>query len=284
MNEDLRTTLIDRLRTILNMIGRESPLEETYELLESYLDGFESEDFVFPSPEPYLLADNLLACDETKPFPPELLKLIKDLYELSIADKNATAMNDLGALYYSGRHGFPQDFSKALYYYEMAAAHGDRLAQENLGYCYYYGRSTEVDYKKAYHYFALGALDGHLVSLYKLGDMYLNGLYVEKNEKEAFLIYDHCQNLLTSSNRRFASGPVHLRLGNCYLNGIGTEADARMALSCYQTAERDLTDMIFAGEIMYKRSLQTAIDGQAAARKLLMEKMPQEVWLDGQRP
>ena len=33
---------------------------------------------------------------------------------------NIYAMNDLGALYYDGR-GCEQDFSKAIYYYEMAA-------------------------------------------------------------------------------------------------------------------------------------------------------------------
>lgn len=284
MNEEYRIMLINRIRTILDIIGCKSPLAETRCLLDAYLDRLEAEDFFFLSQEPYLLADDLLACDETKHFPSELLDLIKDLYELSIENENADAMNDLGALYYSGRHAFPQDFSQALHYYKMAAAHGNRLAQENLGYCYYYGRNTEVDYKKAYHYFALGALNGQLISLYKLGDMYLNGLYVERNEKEAFLIYERCQSLLDSSNRSFASGPVHLRLGNCYLNGIGTEAEAKKALLCYQTAERDLTDMVLAGEVMYKRSLQTTIDGQAAARKLLMEKFPQELWLDGKRP
>jgi TPR repeat protein len=33
--------------------------------------------------------------------------------------------------------------------YNMAAENGNRQAQENLGYCYYYGRDTEVDYEKA---------------------------------------------------------------------------------------------------------------------------------------
>lgn len=283
MSDAIQAMLIEKIRTILPMIETATPAK-TLVFLHYYLDMLESKDEFFLSQEPYELANELLSTRDTEHFPPALLELIRDLYELSIAEENAAAMTELGSLYYSGRHGFPQDFSRALYYYEMAAAHGDRLAQENLGYCYYYGRSTEVDYKKAYHYFALGALDGHLISLYKLGDMYLNGLYVEKNEKEAFLIYEHCLHLIDDNNRCFASGPVHLRLGNCYLNGIGTEADAKTALLCYQIAERDLTDMILAGEIMYKHSLQAAIDGQTAARKLLMEKMPQELWLDGKRP
>ena len=46
------------------------------------------------------------------------------------------------------------DYAQAVKYYTMADEHGERQATENLGYCYYYGRSVEVDYKKAYHYFA----------------------------------------------------------------------------------------------------------------------------------
>ena len=92
------------------------------------------------------------------------------MFDLEIGAGNADAMNDLGALYYDGSRGFEQSFEKAVRYYSMAAENGSRQAQENLGYCYYYGRDGEPDYEKAFHYFALGAFDGHLVSLYKIGE------------------------------------------------------------------------------------------------------------------
>lgn len=57
-------------------------------------------------------------------------------------------MNDLGTRYYCGDRGFEQDFGKTVRYYDMAAECGNRQAQENLGYRYYYGRSVERDYKK----------------------------------------------------------------------------------------------------------------------------------------
>ena len=57
-------------------------------------------------------------------------------------------MNNLGAHYYGGGRGFEQNFGKAMELYNMAAENGNRQAQENLGYCYYYGRDTEVDYEK----------------------------------------------------------------------------------------------------------------------------------------
>ena len=160
----------------------------------------------------------------------------------------------------------------------MAAENGNRQAQENLGYCYYYGRNMPVDYEKAFHYFALGAFDGHLVSLYKIGDMYMNGYYVPKNEKEAFLIYEHCMNTMTDEAARYAAGPVYLRLGKAFLYGKGTEANAQTALICFQKAEVFLYGMVKNGDVMYKKSLQAAVDGQQKAREALRRELPEKEW------
>ena len=160
----------------------------------------------------------------------------------------------------------------------MAAEHGNRQAQENLGYCYYYGRDMEVDYQKAFHYFALGAFDGYLISLYKIGDMYLNGYYVKKNEREAFFIYKRCLQMAGDEDTRYISGPVHLRLGNMCLDGIGTERDPQQALLHFNIAEIMLLQMVQDGDYMYKNSLRDAIEGQRKARALLMEQLPGGEW------
>ncbi len=230
----------------------------------------------------YDLATALVECDKTRDMPRVLFDFIVERYLEAIEAGNTDAMNDLGALYYDGR-GCEQDFTKAVYYYDLAAKHGNRKAQENLGYCYYYGRNMPVDYEKAFHYFALGAFDGHLISLYKIGDMYLNGYYVEKNPTEAFRIYDRCLETMTEEAAPVVAGPVFLRLGNCFLNGVGVEENAKNALICYQNAERYLFDMVAGGDAMYKKSLQAAIDGQAKARKKLTETLPEKQWLDGER-
>ena len=188
-------------------------------------------------------------------------------------------MNNLGARYYEGSRGFEQNFRKAVELYSMAAENGNRLAQENLGYCYYYGRDVEVDYEKAFRYFALGAFDGHLISLYKIGDMYLNGYYVKKNPREAFLIYNHCLSAVSDEDSKYISGPVHLRLGNMYLDGIGTEQNPEQALLHYNLAEIRLFQMVKDGDYMYKNSLRTAIDGQAKARAMLEDMMPKNEWV-----
>ena len=236
-------------------------LPETIAFFESHLN----EDL-----SAYELASALVECDRTVDMPRVLFEFIVDLYKKAIDCGNADAMNDLGALYYDGR-GCEQDFTKAVYYYDMAAKLGNRQAQENLGYCYYYGRNVPIDYEKAFHYFALGAFDGHLISLYKIGDMYMNGYYVEKNPTEAFHIYERCLETMTDEAALIVAGPVFLRLGNAFLYGNGTEENAKNALVCFQKAELFLYDMVARGDWMYKKSLEDAINGQAKARERLNE-------------
>lgn len=243
----------------------------------AYFDSHKGEDI-----SAYDLATDLVNCDKTKDMPKILFDFIVELYLEACKDGNHFAMNDLGALYYDGR-GCCQDFGKAVYYYNMAAEHGNKVAQENLGYCYLYGRDVEVDYEKAFHYFALGAFEGYLISLYKIGDMYQKGYYVKKNEAEAFRIYERCMDMMTDDAAKLVAGPVYLRLGNAFLYGTGTEPNAKTALICYQNAERFLFDMVNGGDVMYKKSLQAAIDGQAKARAKLTEALPEKQWLDGKK-
>lgn len=224
--------------------------------------------------ELYDLAANLAELDKPVTLPEYIIDFITELLEGEIEIGNDDAMNDLGGMYYDGHRGFEQSFEKAVYYYDMAAANGNRQAQENLGYCYYYGRIGEPDYKKAFHYFALGAFDGHLISLYKIGDMYLNGYYVKKNEKEAFFIYNRCVDMMTDEAAPYVAGPVFLRLGNMHLNGIGTEQNLMNALVCYQRAEYFLFNMVKDGNYMYKKSLFAAISGQQKAHEKLAETLP----------
>lgn len=222
----------------------------------------------------YELATMLAGCDRPTEWTPEIIKYLTDLYMYEIERGNAAAMNDLGAQYYDGNRGFEQSFELAMKYYKMASDGGDRQAQENLGYCYYYGRDGEPDYEKAFHYFALGALDGHLISLYKIGDMYYNGYYVEKNLKEAFRIYKHCIETMTEEAEPICAGPIYLRLGKMFFYGYGTDKDLRMAMTCYQKAENLLYAMVVDdGNYMYKKSLQGAIDGQEKVRAELAKEI-----------
>ena len=113
--------------------------------------------------------------------------------------------------------------------------------------------------------------------------MYLNGYYVEKNEVEAFNIYTHCIDTMTERAASAVAGPVFLRLGKMFLNGIGTQKNTRSALLCFQKAECFLYDMVKDGNVMYKRSLQRAIEGQVQAREILMSELTEKQWLDGKK-
>ncbi len=257
---------------ILSMIDADE-----YPEIFGYLSSQADEDCADPD-EPYDMANILLRSDKPAELPPYVIGFIEELLLDEIEDGNADAMIDLGAQYYDGNRGFEQSFQKAAYYFTLAAEHGSRQAQENLGYVYYYGRLGKPDYEKAFHYFALGAFDGHLVSLYKIGDMYLNGLYVPKNEREAFHIFMHCLELMTQDTESFAAGPVYLRLGRMFLSGTGTEQNAKSALVCFQKAESFLYDMVKNGDVMYKKSLGSAIDGQNKARALLTDELPDDTW------
>jgi len=262
--------LINRIMKLLSMLDA-NMFPESTAYLESVAEGVNEH-------TQYQMASALVECDKPKVFPFYLVQFIVELYEAEINEGNHYAMNDLGARYYCGDRGFEQSFEKAVYYYNMAAQRGNRQAQENLGYCYYYGRDMDVDYEKAFQYFALGAFDGHLISLYKIGDMYLNGYYVEKNETEAFIIYSRCLSTMTDEAAKSVAGPVHPRLGNMYLQGIGTDKDAERALAHYNAAEYFLFKMVKDGDYMYKKSLAAAIEGQGKARKLLMEQLPEDEW------
>lgn len=272
--KEITEYILKELNDILAILDADE-YPETYECASMLYNGGENE-----LPPVYDVATALVTCDERAAMHSVVFDFITELYLYDIELGNENAMNDLGALYYDGR-GCNQDFTKAVYYYNMAAENGSRQAQENLGYCYYYGRNMPVDYEKAFNYFALGAFDGHIISLYKIGDMYLNGYYVEKNEKEAFRIFERCMEIMTEEAAPIAAGPVFLRLGNAHLYGKGTDVNAKTALICYQNAERYLFDMVNNGDEMYKKSLEAAVKGQEKAREMLNKELPTQTWLDG---
>lgn len=90
--------------------------------------------------------------------------------------KDASYMMELGGYYYGQRQ-----FDLALKYYELGSEYHSPIADECLGYIWYYGRTGVRDYEKAFRYFSKAAERGNLVASYKLADMYKNGYYVEKS-------------------------------------------------------------------------------------------------------
>lgn len=91
-------------------------------------------------------------------------------------EKRPEDMIHLGGWYYEQR-----DFNLALKYYEMASAYDIDVADECLGYIWYYGRTGERDYEKAFRHYSKSMQRGNLVCTYKVADMYKNGYFVERD-------------------------------------------------------------------------------------------------------
>lgn len=75
------------------------------------------------------------------------------------------------------------DYDTAFELYTKSADMGNITAFSNLGYCYYYGRGTEVDKEKAKECWEKAAMSGDICATYKLGDMYRNGDLPENMER-----------------------------------------------------------------------------------------------------
>ena len=95
--------------------------------------------------------------------------------ELLAAQGNASAQNQLGQLYDSGRRGVPQDYATARGWYEKAAAQGHAWAQNQLGQLYADGRGVPQDYMKARQWWEQSAAQGVTQAQYNLGQLYANG-------------------------------------------------------------------------------------------------------------
>ncbi len=219
---------------------------------------------------------NFERLDPAKPFAPLVAEFIDEVLTEEMENGNADAACDLGSFYYTGRIG-EQNFAMAVELYQRAAKMGSRQANENLGYCYYYGRDIPKDYEKAYFCFVKGALDNHPISMYKIGDMYKNGYFVEKDEREAFEIYKECRELLRGNDGyiRTCGADIFMRLADCYAKGIGTGQNFRKALKYYQRAERLFYDRLLEGDFMIKHNYEHCIREQDKVRAVLQQEIPQ---------
>jgi len=177
-------------------------------------------------------------------------------YLNTLAEKgDHDALLSLGALHYTGLGDFvPQDYIKAMYYYEKAAESSElnnHWALNNLGYCHFYGRAGEVDYNKAYSCFALSAMYGNPNAMYKLGDMYYYGNYVEKDVNASFYWYTLAKQQKLDSDtdyQAFLAASIAMRLGRAFLFGEGTGIDLVHALFELRTAEALFYKQVLIGD------------------------------------
>jgi TPR repeat protein len=68
----------------------------------------------------------------------------------------------LGTLYLTG-HGVPQDYPQALFWFRVAANHGNAMAQTKLGLMYERGNGVTQDIVLAHKWYIVGAASGDKV-------------------------------------------------------------------------------------------------------------------------
>ena len=140
----------------------------------------------------------------------------------------ASAQNQLGQLYGSGRRGVPKDYATARGWYEKAAAQGHAWAQNQLGQLYADGQDVPQDYKKARQWWEQAALQGIAQAQYNLGQLYANGRGVPQDYTMAREWYE----------KAATQGYVwaQAQLGQLYANGRGGPKDYKTARGWYEKA------------------------------------------------
>lgn len=96
-------------------------------------------------------------------------------------DGDASAQLKLGYAYLYGLDGLTADYSKAFYYYELAAKQNDKIGINNLGTLYYNGIGTARNPHKAALLFAKAAEAGNFDAATNLGFIYVSGNGIEQN-------------------------------------------------------------------------------------------------------
>ena len=98
---------------------------------------------------------------------------------------DVVAQGLLGWYYEEGRHGLPQDYEKAAFWYRLAAEQGDASGQVALGWMYEKGRGAPRDDQLAVQWFRKAAEQGDASGQVALGLMYKEGRGAPRDDQLA---------------------------------------------------------------------------------------------------
>ena len=90
--------------------------------------------------------------------PQDFVKAVK-WYQLAAEQEFIEAQNHLGTMYFNGR-GIPQDYLKAVKWYRLAAEQGNSNAQLNLGILNEYGKGVLQDNVMAHMWYSIASANG----------------------------------------------------------------------------------------------------------------------------
>ena len=165
--------------------------------------------------------------------------------------------NLLGEMYRDGV-GVPQDFKKALDYFELAAAQDFPLAYYNASVIYRDGVGVEKDTAKGFEYLKRAADMGHAGAMIDLALAYIDGTDVPQNYEIALGWYSKA----ASRNTRMA-----VKLAQAYEDGLFGQTDYARAYKWYYIAAT-------AGEV-------SALVGRLAMREEIDKPTQQKMEREG---
>jgi len=155
-------------------------------------------------------------------------------FRLAADQRDAYGQCNLGYMYDMG-YGVEQNYEKAVYYYELAANQGHASGQRNLGYMYDMGYGVEQNDEKAVYYYELAANQGDALAQNNLGYMYENGYGVEQNYEKAVYYYELAANQ--------GNAVAQKNLGYMYENGDGVEQNYEKAVYYFELAANQGYDL-----------------------------------------
>lgn len=143
-----------------------------------------------------------------------------DFFQKSADRGDSVAMFDLGCMYNQGIY-FKQDYAKAASLYQRAVDLGNADAMGNLGILYADGNDVPQDYAKAADLYQKAVDGGNVASLINLAQLYEEGKGVPQDYSRAFELYKKAESL---------GNCKYIALSNCYMFGHGTEKNYDMAV------------------------------------------------------
>mmetsp|Transcript_16053 Transcript_16053/g.40851 ORF Transcript_16053/g.40851 Transcript_16053/m.40851 type:complete len:748 (+) Transcript_16053:59-2302(+) len=149
-------------------------------------------------------------------------------YQYSADMGNSDAQTAMGQLFNFGMRGIEQDHSRALHYFQRAAAQGDNDALAHLGHMYANGLGVEQDNATAVEYFEKAAANGHPNAEYGLGYLHLAGHGVAKDYAKAVTYFK------AAADQSHVEAQFHL--GVMALKGWGMKQDVSKAYALFHAA------------------------------------------------
>eukprot|EP01051_Picozoa_sp_SAG22_P009686 SAG22_NODE_824_length_6981_cov_2.752833_3_plen_364_part_00 len=165
---------------------------------------------------------------------------------LAYVTGDAEMQYKLGAFYYHGMEGLPQDKSKAKSWLTAAAEGGSKDAALYLGHMHYRKEVGDASKTEAHKWLVEGAKRNSSEAQYKLGYLYYSGEGVPRN-------YQSATRYFRMAAERKHPGASSM-LGYCYFKGRGLPTHNKLAMLWFRRAAEmgDVKAMLNLGVMHYR--------------------------------